>query len=427
MENEFSQEKITTNLRDPFHAKAFLAFLIITSLILPTTNAFGIPIKHLAFISFLFVLLSKWMAGFKINKNIIILIIASCIFCIFFLLLGALSTFVHFRYSLSESLQFLTTVAVGLSIIIAKSMHVAEDEEIISYTFYGIFFYTIWKSVAGLLVSLGIVNYYHFLNFLGNAFGYIPVGGAVYGNLYRINIIAPDFIATFFLLFIPCFPSAFSKIPILFQRIFIISGILCLVFSFSRLLFVMAALSWVYIFFFKFSFKQRFILVSLLVCVVAVASYWVQDVFIWTKEAFEERFVSSRSVHNKINDDVREDQTEALMNEWGKTPYLGGGFGYFAKNYIRSSDTPYTYEVQWVSFLMKFGIFGISFLIFLLLLIFYGILKGKRSSGHYVLVFTLLAYIVGSFTNQYAFSSVSSIFYIIHLNFASVLRKNMQY
>jgi len=429
MENEFYLKKFDSEsdakLRDPLHAKAFLALLIITSLTLPATGILGFPVKHLVFILFLFVLLLKWMTGYKVEKSIIVLLIISCIFGIFFILTGALYGFSYFRHSLMESLQFLTTVAVGISILIAKSMRIADDEEIISYAFYGIFFYTIWKSTAGLLISIGIVSFESFYSFCRNVFDFVPVGNMVQRNLCRISYMSADFIATTFLFFISYFSSIFSGIPILFKRIFYITGIFCLVLSFSRILFVLAALFWIFIFFFKYSFKKRLVFVSFFLGVMIVGSYWAQDAFVWTKEIFEERFVSSKSKYNRLNDEIRGEQTEALINEWQKAPILGGGFGHYAKDYIRAQHIPFAYEVQWVGFLMKFGIFGISFLIFLVFLLFYGILKGKRSSGHYILASTLAFYIIGSFTNQYAFGSLSAIFYIIHINIASVLRSNM--
>ncbi|MCL2160321.1 MAG: O-antigen ligase family protein [Betaproteobacteria bacterium] len=419
MENKFSNKEHSSGsdikTRSILPIKAFLAFLIITSVTLPSANFLGVPVKHLAFASFLFLMLIQWIRGSKINIVIIMLLIISSIFVVFFLLLGTFEDFTHPYYVLSEGLIFFTTMAVAFSLLMARSMHIVEDEEIISYVFYGLFLFTLWKSCAGILASFGIVPFENIRNFFIQYLNYPPVAGKVYGNLYRINFIVPDFMSAAFLFFIPCFPSAFSRVPVLFRRAFFISGIACLIFSFSRFLFAMVAFSWIYIFFFRYSFKQRF----LLVLVVIVAMIAMSN---WTVEIFEERFTSDKA---EYSDGIRIDQTNALMEAWRKTPFLGGGFGYYAKDYIRLAGMPYIYEVQWVSFLAKFGIFGISFLLFLILLLFYGIFRGKRSLDHYMLALFLFSYVISGFTNQYLLNAASAIFYIVHLSIASVLRKNL--
>jgi len=112
----------------------------------------------------------------------------------------------------------------------------------------------------------------------------------------------------------------------------------------------------------------------------------------------------------------------ALIDTWQNTPILGGGFGHYAKNFVRQT---FLYEVQWVVFLAKFGIIGFSFLLLLLFLLFYKILSGKKSLDHYVLAFALLWYILGGFTNPIIVNSTAAVIYVLPVITASKLREEL--
>jgi hypothetical protein len=190
-------------------------------------------------------------------------------------------------------------------------------------------------------------------------------------------------------------------------------GTASVVFAYSRYLYAFVGLFWVYAFLFKFSFTQRIIATAIVALVMLFALSWIGD-------TFQTRFLSEQA---EYSDSFRFKQVYFLIQAWEDVPMLGGGLGYYAKDMIRSATLPFSYEVQWVSFFAKFGIFGISFLIFLVILLFYGVLSGKRSTDHYLLAFVLLAYILGGFTNQYLLNAASGVFYSLPLVFAAALRE----
>jgi hypothetical protein len=419
---EYLDTKSEEKTREILPIKASLALLIISSLALPASNFFGVPVKHIAYILFLFALLILWMRGAKIDGKLIILLAVSSIFFVFYVLVGALNSFSNFRYVFNDGLTFFITIIVALSILMARSMRVVEDEEIASYVFYGVYIFSLWKSILGLLMLLGLASFPQVSDFCARYMDYKPVGGWGYAQLQRINFIIFDFISVCFLFYLACFPTVFSKVPVFLRKSFVIIGIACLVFAFSRLLFALAALFLAYIYLFKYSLRKRFVFASALILALVAIFGFSQEAVVWTQEAFETRY-QSRAVD--VSDEIRKEQTAALMDAWHESPVIGGGFGYYTKDYIRSERAPYIYEVQWLSFLIKLGLLGMIFPIFLVLLLLYGILNGQRIPDHYVLALVLLSFLAGGFTNQYLVNSASGVFYAAQIIFASILRRNM--
>ena len=59
------------------------------------------------------------------------------------------------------------------------------------------------------------------------------------------------------------------------------------------------------------------------------------------------------------------------MNELESTPILGRGLGGYVENLVRDGIIQYSYEVQWVAFLMQFGLTWIYGTAYPVLFIFY--------------------------------------------------------
>lgn len=60
-----------------------------------------------------------------------------------------------------------------------------------------------------------------------------------------------------------------------------------------------------------------------------------------------------------VSDVTRVDQAQALLNAFTSHPFFGMGFGSYSTALIRSSETPYSYELVFYALLMKVGLFGI--------------------------------------------------------------------
>jgi len=386
--------------------------LILSAAILPTGSFASIPFKHIAYAFCCASLFGCWVRGAKINSVHLSLFIASLLFVCFFMLVGSFRATSPFYYIFAEGTSFVSTISVVLLILMANSCNAIEDKEIVLSLFYGILIFSFWKFAVVLLLYLNIVPIGNMLSFLDSYLGYKPISLEMPGGLYRIAISALDFGAILFLFLLPAYPKIFSTVPRFLRITFMITAIVAVISSFSRFYFIFLAMLWIYLFLFKFSFKHR-LLVCSIVAVILVLS------FSWIIEAYELRFESK---YTRGSDITRVQQINALLDGWEDSPVLGGGIGYYTKDYVRSM---YLYEVQWVAFLAKLGLVGIIYLVFLVSLLFYKILSGKKSIDHYLLAVILLFTFLLGFTNPLLLGAQSSILYILPVMVASVLRKEL--
>ena len=397
-------------------AKISFMALIASSLILPLGVIAGIPVKHITYAACLVTLLAYWHKGAKINKATLVLFISVLLFIAFYFLVGTLRATAPFYAIFTEGMAFFTTLTVTLLILIANSCKIIEDEGIILTSFYGVFIFSLWKSAMFFLISINAVSFDTVANFIQKYMGFKTMVMAIPGELNRLTFAVNDFITGLFLFLVPTYPRLFSRVPVFIRVIFMITGIVVLVSAFSRYKFAFVAILWFYSFLFKFSFKQR------LITCFTVATILFSSLP-WLIESFELRFMSASA---DLSDSIRLEQIIALLAAWEDLPIIGGGLGYFAKDFIRNEGL-FSYEVQWISFFPKFGMIGVTFLLLLVSFLFYKILSGKKSADHYLLAFVLLSFILSGFTNPFLLSSTSAVFYVLPLILASIFRKNPAY
>lgn len=409
-----SIEKVNGKGIGYYLARLGIAALIISAIALPSGSVYGVPVKYIAYISSFIGVVSQWISGRKIDVRVILIFILIGLFVSFYVLIGAINAATPFGYVLIEATGVFTAVTIVLIAISAKSVGVVTDEELIKFAFYGALIFATWKVMVVLLLVGRVIQYGDVYYFFLNNLGYRPVSSGIYGGLVRFNFIIYDFVVALFLFVIPGFPRLFKSIPVWVRIAFFIIGVPCLVFAFSRLLFVLVLILWFYLFVFKANFKAKFAISSLAMAVIMVSLPWLEGVV-------EQRFNNVSSVHS---DNIRTEQISALLDTWSNSPVIGGGFGFYAKSLIRDPVNPFNYEVQWVGFLTKFGILGVLFLIGLVLILFAYLLKEKRTLDNYALAFILLVFIGGGFTNQYLVSSPSGVFYLALLVMASILRRS---
>lgn len=389
------------------------AALIISSLALPSGSLFGVPIKHLSYLLCVISLFWYWMKGGKINSGVLVLFFLISAFVIFYTLIGLFNSVAYFPHIILEGTGFFTAVTLVLLVAAATEMQAISSEDLLSYAFYGALIFSMWKVAVVLALVFRIVYYPDVYAFFIANIGYKPVASGIFGGLVRFNFIIYDFVVAFFLFLIPAYPRAFSKVPVYARIVFMAFGTACLVFAFSRLLFALVALLWGYVFLVKISFRSKLIVIFLALLAFTVSLPWLEG-------AYEQRF---NHVQSARSDDIRFEQVSALLGAWSSSPIIGGGLGFYAKDLIRDPNAPFSYEVQWIGFLAKFGMFGIFFLMSLFVLLFSKLLERGRTIDHYLLSFVLACFVLGGFTNQYLVSSASGVFYSIHLLMSSILRR----
>lgn len=405
---------IRTNSGRQSSLKLSIAALVICALALPTGTLFGVPFKHIAYLSCLFTLLARWVGERHVlDRRIVTLFVLVSAFVAFYMLIGALNSMTSFRHVLSEGVAVYTAITIVLILLAARSMGAVSDEELVSYVFYGALLFATWKVIVVLLLVFGVVSYADVYAFMLEYVGYRPVTSGIFGGLVRFNLIIYDFVVAVLLYLVPGVPRAFVGVPKWLRVVFVFVGLASLVFAFSRLLFALVAVLWTYLFIYQLHFTKKLIVVFAASLVVASSGSWISG-------AYDQRF---SDIQSSRSDDIRTEQVVALLDEWAESPLIGGGFGSYAASYIRDPAAPFSYEVQWVGFMAKLGSLGVSVLVGCVVLLFYSVLAGPRTRDHYVLAFSLFVFILGGFTNQYLVSSASGVFYGLNVFISSILRR----
>lgn len=394
--------------------KISAAALIFFSLALPSGSILGIPLKHIAYLACFLSLIITWSKNrSKIEPAIILLFLLISSFVAFFILLGSFQGTSEFNYVILEGTGVFTAVTIVLILISAISTNEVTDKDLVKFTFFGALAFALWKVTIVLLLVSGFIKYQDVYYFFTEYAGYRPVSSGIFGGLVRFNFIIYDFVVAVFLYLIPAHPKLFNNISKPTRIIFLFVGLLCLIFAFSRLLFLLVTVLWAHLFFFKLTFGKKLVALTLSMVVLVPASPWISG-------AIEQRF---SGVHSEKSDDIRSDQIVALINTWSESPVIGGGFGHYSKKLIRDQNAPFSYEVQWIGFLAKLGIVGVGFLVFFITLLYYKVLTPFYSGDQLLLAAILTVFVLGGFTNQYLVSSASGVFYSLIFFASSYLKR----
>lgn len=81
-----------------------------------------------------------------------------------------------------------------------------------------------------------------------------------------------------------------------------------------------------------------------------------------------------------FSDSFRDIQREYLQVGFGESPLFGHGAGSYVREYIRSSSDPYTYELEYLSFLYQYGLIGFIWVIGGTIALFYYICLNRTDN-----------------------------------------------
>lgn len=140
----------------------------------------------------------------------------------------------------------------------------------------------------------------------------------------------------------------------------------------------------------------RMMAVTVLAMLVLCVPFY--DVF---QTIFEARFLS---VGTDVSDAGRVAQARALMDEVKARPILGKGIGTHSNAYLSSDANLYAYELQWLAFLMQFGIVGETGILLLVAASAWDLILAKHPAKLWVL-FLFSLWLLASWTNSYLTSS----------------------
>jgi O-antigen ligase len=119
------------------------------------------------------------------------------------------------------------------------------------------------------------------------------------------------------------------------------------------------------------------------------------------------------SQENTSSDETRTLQAQALMEQFDEAPFLGAGIGGYAQGLVREPTVKHLYEVQWIAFLMQFGVIGIVLLLIPLGLIALRLVMGSFSRVRCSFLGLFLLWIFSGFTNPFLISLASGTMYAL--------------
>lgn len=388
-----------------------IAFLLLSffSVSLPSGYIGNIPLKHVVYLITLVTLgLSIVHERKQLSIEFLLLVFSSLIFITFFIIVGILKDAARLSQVVQEATFFLTALTLVFMFYIIVKCSLLRIESFIIAVFWGNLVFVIWKTAIVLALVKGWISYDHVYYLFYKYLNYKIVSSGITGGLVRINFIIYDYLTVIMLFAVLTYRQLFSKIPKLIVNLFIVLAIGSIALAFSRYLFGVAALLLIFPFLFYSKFRTKLIVLFALTMLVYFE-------FNLISAALEQRFSSQL---NAGSDFARNGQISALIDVWSTSPLLGGGFGYFAKSFIRDPLVPFSYEVQWLGFLAKFGLVGISYLLFLCGLLAMQIVTPFKHWSQLVVLLSFVLFLAGGFTNQYLVSSASGVIYCLHLALA---------
>lgn len=386
-------------------SKAFILLVFIASC-LPTGTLLGIPVKHIVFVLLAVVLACKAsftrrpIPGPKFK------------FCLYLAVVTALFAYLCYAFWVSNAspglilkdFQFIFTMLVFFIFLeITKVVADLSWREMLNLlatsAFWGATVFATSKTLVIFSLLIGIIDFPFVENVIFKAINYEPVGLAIELIGSRFSFVSIDLLTTIVFALVLYKKDYFNisrKSLYFFYLVFAVS-----IFSaYSRLLFGLIGL-----FFYCAALLNREYKKVLLVTLAAALLVCLNF------ELFQQIF-NNRFLNQGHSDSHRLAMFRTLTSNWADFPVLGSGFGSFAPGYVRSQDLAFSYEMQLLSVVMRFGLPSLFAVLAVELL--YAIALFKTRSRDLLFAFLVLnTVLIASMTNQYLFSSQSSVIFML--------------
>ena len=377
--------------------------LLFTGLIVPSDGSHGVfTIKSMSFIATTLGFISYFFLVFSFDSQffkLFFLFLSFSLFLSIWFLFSAFATrdFTHLYDQLK--LIIITFSVVMMTLFIAK-------EKLLSYStflktlIYANFTYSLIKVGLVCLFLVGVIDLEFFLEKMGIRF----MSMAIYGDVARLQTSVD--ILTPYLLYFALQSSNFKvHFSFFFKIIYCLISILAIFLSFSRFLLMTALLAFIFTWILT-HLRSQFKWLTLSLIFISIVGGWIG--YEKVEKVVELRFFSHSSY---VSDLTRTEQINALLNEFYQFPLLGKGIGSYSKEIVRDKTLMHSYEVQWVAFLMQFGLIGITVLLFFLTLICLPFLSSPFSCLKICTLLVFFNWLAAGFFNPFLISLPSGIMF----------------
>lgn len=385
-----------------------LLVMLIIGVTLPSDGNHGVTSpKSLAFLSTAFFIFLYMFIKQKINMRqlkLLGLLMGSLSFLLIWFAIGILQRETTQFSQVDQLKLFILTLSVVIMIYYVLDERLIDPGKIFKTIIYANFTYSVLKSVLTTAHILKVINIFSITSKLGIRFMSMDIHSGIIRMQTSVDIVTP-----FLLFFVLQSDRLGFELSKNFKRLYIFFSLLSIFYSFSRyLMFVALASILLYWMTLNISKILRGILLACLIAIVGTIVAGVDN----TYKVIERRLFS---VDNYYSDQARVEQIEALGEEFFKVPLLGKGLGGYAPDVIRDPVILHSYEVQWMAFLMQFGMIGITILVLPLLIIASGLLKYPYSRVRWSFIGLFALWLLSGFTNPFLISLASGLMYSLFM------------
>jgi hypothetical protein len=382
--------------------------LIIIGLVLPSDGSHGIfSPKSFTFILSTLSITTIALFRKRIAPSQIPLALFACIyfmFLSFWLIIGLTHPTTQLSQSLDQGKLFLITLSVPLMTAYLHQEKLIHLPTVTRLMIYSNFAYCISKVALIIFQISGLIDIWAVMR----SSGFMFMTMNMFGEMQRLQTSVD--ISTPFLFMFALFSDRLGlAIKPRTRALYLVIALISNFFTFSRfLLFTQFAAFVLYLITLNLKQIQKAVLIGLFFLAAAIISIGPQNVL----ESIDQRFFSR---NNTLSDQARVEQVNAMMEHYSHSPYFGAGLGAHAPKSIREQKNLHSYEVQWVAFLMQFGIIGMTILISLLFFVAFPLLTPPLSRTRLAFLGLLFLWIVSGFTNPFLISLQSGIIYTLFL------------
>ncbi|ADW71140.1 hypothetical protein AciX9_3857 (plasmid) [Granulicella tundricola MP5ACTX9] len=385
------------------------SFYTILLIVLPTGNFFGLNVKMVAFVPLFFVMLFRAI-GKRTNPYWMLscLVGVPLYFC-YWVFPGQTG-----QYDLSLAFAQYRNLLITLAGCWFALVYISEDRTR-SLSFIRL---VLWV-VAAMSVLKVLVTVYclmrgipvsTIMNGIGNFFGIKLMS-------FELDEADPDAVGsrimfTSDLLLAPCcFAAIAMRRRLGFGRLtmftLLLLYVVSVIFGFSRFHWAFCGLA--IVLGFAVAKGEKWILL-LLVAAVVLSALFIPAISGILALRFASNLVSD-------SDAPRHVQIAALSRFFWNAPLLGHGWGTYARDCIRSTDFPYSYEVELLALLGQIGIVGVLSLFLLAGRYFKSLFQWRKNNVIFrmAMLALLTTFIVGGTTNPMLLTSISSVSYALFL------------
>jgi len=390
--------------------------MIMTGLLLPSDGNHGIMTpKSLSFLGSIFFFIVHLVTRDKISlyqAKVLSFSIFFGSFLLIWLFLGLDDDQTNHSAPFGQFKIFVITLSfVIMTLYIANEL--IRPESIIKMMILTNFAYSVIKLFLIILNILNIINLFAIMEMLDMRFMSMEMASGFSRFQTSVDIATP-----FFILFVLQSDRLNLKFTTGFKYAYCLISAISIIFSFSRFLMGVAFLSGIL---FVATLNKTKILRAFFIILAFLALFVCLVGFDLVSTMIERRFFSN---DNYYSDLTRTQQIDALIEQFFKAPYFGMGLGGYVKDFIRDPGILYSYEVQWVAFLMQFGIFGLGLLLIPVGFICSQFLNFPFSRVRISFLCLFLVFLLSGFTNPFLISLASGIVYSIFLLAATILNRD---